>query len=304
MNAVDNTSLNSWLNSRVFPQDSAMLTYNDILNALQNVHEYSKYAAAKCPFHNDSAPSLLVFKDGWFKCLGCNRHGNWLMLYNKVRGQAVTIHPETRTLFNAPRFCDDYQTEEYMCYQAHLDLLQFTSWQYYLQTRGLDDCVEIAEIGYFRGWYTIPVTDKDSNFVTCVYRSAPHVQEVTGTKYWCNHAPTMYVPDWRLLDKGKFIVVVYGIFDALTLNKLRYPVVTPTHGKINFCPEWLDAYRKPIYIIPDKGEEKEAHKLAAGLGWRGNVVRLDYPDGLKDCNDFLMAGREGDLRAQLTRIDR
>src|SRR5688572_20124024 len=83
--------------------EEIMLNFNDLVNALQNVHEYDRYVAAKCPFHQDSAPSLLVFKDKYFKCLGCGRHGNWKMLWNKLKGQAVTIHPERRTIFQAPR---------------------------------------------------------------------------------------------------------------------------------------------------------------------------------------------------------
>jgi hypothetical protein len=286
------------------PKELTMLTFDTLIGGLQNVHTFDRYASAKCPFHQDGSPSLLVFKDGYFKCLGCNRHGNWKMLWNKVHGQAVTIHPETRTIFQAPRQLEEYQTLEHLCYQAHMDLLKFTSWQWYLEMRGLGDSVEIAEIGYHRGWYTVPVKDRDGNFKTAVFRSAPHVQEVTGTRYWCNHAPEMFVPDWRLLDNAKYVVVVYGIFDALTLNKLRQPVVTGTAGKGSFCPEWLDNFRKPIYIIPDKGEEETACKLAAKLGWRGNVVRLDFPKGCKDTNDFLVMGKERDLEAQLTRIDR
>jgi hypothetical protein len=34
------------------------------------------------------------------------------------------------------------------------------------------------------------------------------------------------------------------------------------------------------------------------------VVRLDFPKGCKDTNDYLVAGKEQDLMAQLTRIDR
>jgi hypothetical protein len=282
-----------------------MITYNDLLNALQNVHEYSTYAAARCVFHQDSSPSLLVYKDGWFRCLGCSRTGSWLQLYNRIKGQATPVHPERRLHVHSPNHLfDEFQTVEHGCYQAHMDLLQFTSWQWYLEQRGLGDSTEIAEIGYLNGWYTIPVKDRDGNFITVVLRAAPHVQLISGHRYWCHHAPTMYVPDWRLLDRAKFIVVVFGIFDALTLNKLRYPVVTVTSGKNQFCAEWLDEYRRPIYIIPDKGEEETAHKLASHLGWRGNVVRLDFPDGCKDANDFLMQNKEADLRAQLTRIDR
>jgi hypothetical protein len=285
------------------PKDSSiMITYQDLLSKCSDTHEYGTYFSTRCVFHNDSGPSLLVFKDGWFKCLGCNKAGHWKTLWNKLQGQPVQVHAETRVMFTAPNGSSEYLNDEELCYQAHMDLIKFPSLQWGMEMRGLGDSVEIAEIGYHRGWYTIPVRDRDYNFQTVVFRAAPHVQEATGHRYWCHGKPMMYVPDWKLLDNMPFVVVVFGMLDALTLNKFRYPVVTATSGKNQFCAEWLDEFRKPVYIIPDKGEEDTAHKLASNLGWRGKVIRLDYPDGIKDCNDYLIQGKDKLLQAQLTRV--
>jgi len=122
-------------------------------------------------------------------------------------------------------------------------------------------------------------------------------------RYWADGKPTMYVPDWHLLSTSDHIIVVFGILDALTLNKFRLPVVTPTHGHV-FHAEWLADYRKPIYIIPDKGEEKSVLRMMGDFGWRGKMVRLEWPDGMKDANDFLQAGRQNELLAQLSQVIR
>lgn len=280
-----------------------MIAYSDFLHKLKGAQDKGKYLVALCPFHQDSAPSLLVFKDGWFHCLAasCSRSGTWVTLWNKINGQPIQIPIETRIHYHAPMGLNGFNSREEMAYEAYLDLTHVPSFQWYLEMRGLADAVDVQEIGYYRGWYLFPVWDRDGVFQTVVFRAAPHVQEGTGLRYWCDHEPVPYVPDWRLLDKNNYVTVVYGIMDALTMNKLRYPVMTSTHGADTFKAEWLDGYNKPIYIIPDKGEEKTALKLSSQLSWRGHVVYLDYPKEMKDVNDFLRSGKEKELIVQLMR---
>jgi hypothetical protein len=283
-----------------------VILYSDFLTKLERTHDYGKYMSAMCPFHSDNTtPSLLVYKDGWFRCLSanCSRTGSWKMLWNKLNGQPIRLRSETRTIFQAPTRLDEYENLHQLCYQAHNDLEQFESWAWYLEQRGLDDSIEIAEIGYHRGWYTIPVYDRDRNFVTAVFRAAPHVQESTGLRYWCGHAPVMYCPDWNLMVDPKFIVVVFGMFDALTVNKFRVPVVTSTAGADSFKAEWLDDWRVPIYILHDKGEETTGIRLASKLGWRGQDVSLDFPKGCKDANDFVKNGKSKELEVALLGLE-
>jgi len=273
--------------------------YTDFLHKMRGAEDKGKYIVAPCPFHQDESPSLLIFKDGWFHCLGadCARSGTWKTLWNKLSGQPLYVQPEKRIHYKAPQGLFDYESREELAYQAHLHLVQFNR-GWYLEMRGLADAIEIHEIGYHRGWYTFPVWDRDYKFETVIFRAAPHVQDAIDMRYWADGKPSMYVPDWRLLNKENYLVIVFGIMDALTLNKFRYPVVTPTHGHV-FDPNWLASYRKPIYVMPDKGEEKAGLRLLGELGWRGKLIRLDYPDGMKDANDFLRAGQEKELLAQL-----
>lgn len=93
--------------------------------------------------------------------------------------------------------------------------------------------------------------------------------------------------------------VVFGMIDALTLSELRLPVVTSTGGAQSFRPQWLENYRKPILVIPDKGEGRAARRLAGGLDWRGKVKTLDYPGDFKDPNDYIAAGRGESLLKEL-----
>jgi hypothetical protein len=108
----------------------------------------------------------------------------------------------------------------------------------------------------------------------------------------------MYVPDWRLLKSASRVVVCYGMMDSLVLSSLRFPVCTTTGGSKSFDPAWLDDWRKPVVIIPDKeGDEKAASDLAAALGWRASILRLPYDDEVHDPADFAKdtVRRKGEL---------
>lgn len=265
------------------------MVLDDIVSRLEQVQVFDKYVSALCVFHSDSKPSMLVFKDGWFRCLGCGRNGRWVTLWNKLQGQPVNVMPERRTSWDTP--VKRQEDLEEVCYQAHADVMQFSSFKWYMEMRGLQDRIEVNEIGYVRGWYSFPVRNREGAFQTAVFRAAPHVQVVTGLRYWCASTPTMYVPDWHKVRSSGRIFVVFGILDALTLADLRLPVVTSTAGNLTFNSAWLDEYRGRIYIIPDKGEHNAAMSLANKLGWRGKIINLDYPVGIKDPNGYFENGK-------------
>ena len=281
------------------------IKYEDFLYKLPQAEDKGKYIVGLCPFHRDNDPSLLVYRDGYFHCLGadCARSGTWKTLWNKLSGQPIQVLSEKRIHYRSPQGLWEYDSREQLAYQAYIDLVRFRTFQWYLELRGLVDAIDIHELGYHRGWYTIPVRDQDYKFENVIFRAAPHVQDAINMRYWADGKPSMFVPDWHLLSKRDYIIVVFGIMDALTLNKFRYPVVTPTHGHV-FDPNWLNNYRKPIYVIPDKGEERKTLELVSNMGWRGKMVRLDYPVGMKDANDFLQGGRGKELMAQLEQVTR
>lgn len=276
------------------------IVYEDFLNVIGMAEDKGRYILGLCPFHDDAKPSLLVFEDGWWRCLGCNRNGKWITLWNKSKGQPVSVTPERRTNWRVP--VREGEDIEEVCYIGHNDLISFETLQWYIQMRGLENRIEPCEIGYRNGWYSFPVRDHMGDFQTAVFRAAPHIQDVTGMRYWCAHKPTLYVPDWSLFESKDYIAVVYGIFDALALSDLRIPVCTSSSGNLTFQADWLDGVRKHVYVIPDRGEEAVAQDLANRLGWRGKVLRLSFPEGKKDPAGFFEAGKQSLLQSQLSNL--
>ena len=278
-----------------------MLVYEDFINVFGSVEMHDRYFLAVCPFHDDHKPSMLVFKDGWFRCLGCNRVGGWETLWNRLHGWASPVAPETNTRWRSPLMPDDDKLGlEEIAYQAHLDITHFDTFQWYLRKRGIESKIDDYYLGYWRGWYTFPIFDRNHAFVSMVFRAAPHIEHSGGQRYWYKGPNTLYIPDWRLLEQKK-LFLTYGILDAVTLAMLGYPAASVTAGTASFKAEVFEDFRFPIYILPDQDEQNSVMKHVGSLGWRGNLVLLQFGDGMKDVNDFVQKGQTAALRNQLAR---
>lgn len=272
---------------------------------LQKVKKYDRYIAGLCPYHEDSTPSLLVFDDGWFQCLACNKRGTHQTLMDKLDGTPSHLAGREATSeyeSGLPYVPDGWSEMEQFAWDAHSFLLKEKSVGWYLRMRGIEDRVVPNSIGWSNGWYTFPILSKEGYFNGMVLRASASVQRNTGHRYYIppGQKPRIYVPDWKLVRSSSKIFVVYGIIDALVMTSLGIPTVTTSGGKVTFSPDWVNEYRGRIYVLPDKGEEDTALHLVGQLGWRGSMVKLEYPEEYKDPADFVQFG-DSDLLYDLLR---
>lgn len=279
---------------------SSKVTFGQLRNLLKNAQTYSAgYMGAVCPFHDDSKPSLMVYPDGWFKCLACGVSGNFDKLYRKLLGWDASRVVREATSYAGPKLphIDCIDDVEAVASEAHEALLKFDQLQWYLKNRGVDGRIEPCRLGWWDGWYTVPVYDAHHSFQGMMLRANSTIQQATGNRFTHpeGQRSLMYCPDWQLYHKSKRLAIVFGMFDALALSDLRFPVVTTTSGKDSFKPEWLDDYRRPIVIFPDEGEYSSAMVLAGKLGWRASVYKMDYPEGVKDPCGYLETDRRSEL---------
>lgn len=271
------------------------MDYETVIEHLEEMHRYDHYAVSLCPFHQDNHPSFFVWDDGWFKCMSCDAHGHidylWTKIHNKA-GYEIEVSP------------GKIVWDEEMCKYSH-SLLVGNRKQIgtYLDDRGVESRIVPNKLGWYNGWYVFPIYDRDGKYVGNVRRADQHTQEKYQIRYVepKNQGSLMYVPDWSRLKTEPKIFVVFGMVDALTLAVLGKAVVTSTTGQKSFVSEWLDEYRKPIIVIPDKGEEDAGHKLANSLGWRGKLQLLPYPEGVKDPNGYFTTGRKEELSNEIDR---
>ena len=268
-----------------------MSVYQEVLKHLDGVVERSEYASALCVYHNDTHASLMVYKDGFY-CLSCGARGSLQKLLNKVRGNVPTRAPQqqTHSILSLPKELDEL---EELCDNAHEMLESYhepLAW--YLKQRKVDGRITAQNLGYYNRWYSIPVYDRDGGFMGAVFRASPDVQQATNMRYYIptSQPSLLYVPNWRRTLQASYVVVVFGILDALSLEELEIPACTPTHGMLSLKPEMLSDFRVPILVLPDKGEEETGARLVSKLGWRGRLLFTTYPDNCKDTNDCLMSG--------------
>lgn len=274
------------------------LTLDTFMELIQHARRYDGYIAGLCPFHDDRKPSLMVYEDDYFKCLGCGREGRHVTLYDALRSptRAKILRPG-RTRWRSPRLPTDLGEISDLVWRAHQRLVEKPSTQWYLEKRGVEGRIEPCALGWIDGWYTIPIFSSRHQVRGVILRAGEHVEKVTDERFVQpeGQRAMLYVPDWHILEGAKALAIVFGMFDALALSDIRIPVCTTTGGKSEFRPEWLDFWRGPIVIIPDEGEFSDASRLAGELGWRAKILRLPYPDDIKDPCGYLETGRRGEL---------
>lgn len=262
---------------------------DELIEYLPNAHRYDRYIACRCIFHSpDNNPSLFIYEDG-FRCASCGKFGNTQQLLNQLKNNRIPFKP---TISNniQPRnpftnWINKFGSLAKVCWIAHQQAIKNPHHITYLtQKRGLTmKTVKELGLGVLNGWYTIPFKDgrKVLGATSRVGQHAPYRLYVNPK----GQSPDLlYVTDYDRVQSSDKIYLTFGIFDAITLYQLGLASMSTTTGK-RLNPEALDKFRKPIYIIPDVGEEKEGHKLAGEIGWRGKVMELPQ-DGKKDVSDI------------------
>lgn len=274
----------------------------------------SRRILAYCLWHEQDGgdghrPSMMVYHDGFFKCLGCGVQGGFNKLYakmNEVKGTTGLKSTSSRG-GQLPLLPTEYAEQSRFYQEAHAHLQTHSSLRYYLDERRLSDQINAGLMGYYDEMIILPVIDHQVDRVRgLVARCVPNKAKRLGLRYVTprGQPALLYVPDPAKLLEMPAIFVVFGMFDAWTLNKLGYAAVTTTAGKDSFDPSWLDDYRKPIVIVEDQNEGNAAIRpaMTRGLDWRYKHLALEYPAGIKDPNDFLMQYRESELIAQLDKV--
>ena len=266
------------------------------------------YLLMFCPWHEADGymhnRSLLAYPDGWWHCMGaCLTSGPNNILYAELSSPGSTPQGTRDVVYGRPpRLPGSPEGMVEFVDNAHRTILRNNSFSWYAEERGIGGRIESCELGWHQGWLVLPVYSQDRTLEGIILRSGPQEQKLCGTRFTqpTGQRAMVYCPDWSLLLRTELpIYIVFGMIDALTLSELRLPVLTSTGGAGSFKPEWLQKVRRRILIVPDKGEEQVASKLANELDWRGQLKMLDYPGDFKDPNDYMRAGKKEDLLREL-----
>lgn len=264
------------------------ITLDDLEDYLESFHKYESYAMACCVFHGDSSPSMLVTENG-YTCKSCGASGSLQKLYNKVSGRPVQ---QQKKVYNPSAFIWDRWIEKYgsvkeACFIAYRQLQDKPELGEYLYKRKLTQSqISLGFLGFLGGYYIFPIRDSEEAIQGAVARASPTIQTKDNRYSASKNCPLkLYIPSWEEVNGSSEIYVCYGTLDAWSLLMAGYPAITGISGQ-EFRAEHLDQFRKRIYIVADKREEKSAVHLQRGLGWRGQRLDVHWLDGTKDINDI------------------
>jgi len=270
------------------------------------VHWHGDYLSMLCPFHDDREPSLLVYPTYFIcKAASCSRRGTLQTLLTQLEHWQTSVEetPMLVVKWAAVLGTEGNPTDQFLAQAcAAADHPGVRLWY---KRRGLEGLIEKCQLGWWRGWYVTPVFDEGGKCQRVILRAGPTLEGLA-PRYVVSPGPAMlYIPDWGLLHtRPRFMFFPFGVYDALTLCKLRLPCATGAGPCTDLSLDLLDEYRRYICIVPDGSPPEEASKALRAvkeLGWRGKIVKLNYSVGIKDANDFLQKGKEKDLEKQLAR---
>jgi len=259
---------------------------DDLLELLEGAQRYDDSIWSLCPFHDDSRPSFVVYPDRYY-CKSCGATGRTQDLVNKLQKIPVRgIFKQEKTHFRNPfrGWIKRYSRLGLSLKAAHQNLPSE-----YLSRRGVtEDFQRELRLGYLDDWYTFPIYNSNGKIVGAVARRGENnkcsAKYVVPPKQDPN---LLYIPSWKRLNGHRAIYLTYGILDAISLHIMGLASVSTLSGT-TLNPKALDFLRKHIYIMPDKKEEPQAHKLASKLGWRGHVISCNWIGDTKDVNDLFI----------------
>ena len=264
------------------------ITLDDLRDYLEQYHQYDGYAVACCCFHDDRSPSMFISDKGYYcKSSACGARGSLAKLYGHVSGHPVQV---TKKVYNPSayiwdKWIDKYDSVANTCHHAHTQLSNRPELGEYLYKRKLtQNQITSGYIGYLGGYYIFPIRDENGKIQGAVARASPSIQTKDNRYSASKDCPVkIYVPSWEALNNSDEIYLCFGTLDAWSLLMAGYPSLTGISGQ-QFRPEFLDQFRKPIYIVADKHEHKSSITLQSHLGWRGRRLDLNWPDKTKDPN--------------------
>lgn len=273
---------------------------DEIIDRLPNSHRYEGYISALCIFHQDTIPSLLIYPDHYY-CLACGAKGRTTHLLAELEGHIIlpsikSLNPHLWNYLSEDFDIEDVVIEAQHRLQQNPDNLFYLTHDRKLSSKILKE----LGVGYLDGFFIFPIVGEHREVQGIVARAGSVTQELFNVRYLVPpHQPALlYFSNRELVNRSNTIYVTFGILDAITLSMLDLPAISGTLGH-NIPVELFKDIRKQLVFLPDgdRADDKTVSKIVSQLGWRGKILKLDYPNDCKDVNEVFCRYGENELRS-------
>jgi len=164
------------------------------------------------------------------------------------------------------------------------------------ETRGLnDDVISKFKLGWTGNALSIPIYDKDNNWLFFKYRHDPRTEIREGEpKYWYDPGGSATIYGWEhIVNPKPTLILCAGELDRLKLETHGYAAVTLTSGESSFNEKWAAIFNALPSEIPvcydndNTGAEGAAKVLE--LVPKAKIVSIPKIEGVKDVTEFIVA---------------
>lgn len=201
--------------------------YGELLADLR--HKAGREYEARCPFHDDSNPSLHVNEDsGLFHCKGCGAGGNLVSFVARLKGipvaRAARLYPQLLAPENVihPQLVEGYHS---------MLLSNAKVLGYVVGQRGIpEEWVRLARLGLHEDRLTIPVYNAEWWVIDVKYHAIDPKCAGPKDKHAVSYGGTYLFPAQLPVDPLAPAVVAEGELDCLVLRARGFQSYTTTGG--------------------------------------------------------------------------
>lgn len=160
------------------------------------------------------------------------------------------------------------------------------------EKRGLSDkVIDKFKLGWNGKALTIPIYDKDDNYIFFKYRKDPE-DKSDSPKYWYPPNSSAELYGWEHITNPKStLIICEGELDRLISESYDLPAITSTSGAGTFKDEWIEVIKilpSQIFICYDNDNPgmDGCQKIAEVIP-QAKIVRIPSENGIKDITDFI-----------------
>ena len=165
----------------------------------------------------------------------------------------------------------------------------------YLNQRCIpDEIIDKFKLGLNGSAITIPIYDKQGDFLFFKYRKDPE-DKSDKAKYWYDPETSAELYGWENVEEH-FVILCEGELDRLVLESKGIPAITSTGGAVTFKEEWVTNLKEipNLYICYDRDDAgfTNAKKILEKLPHSRYISLSSLPKDKKDITDFFAAGNQ------------